>query len=130
MARTKNTARSNPFGLPRATLADHIQAIAMSTEVESDLGTKEMGSNIPATVDVPEIENIEIVECSEIVSKEGEPEPMTPSGGDLHTPVFPDIMEQNIPQAIGLGLPARDQSGQLPLLCRPPIGLLTNILLT
>ena len=52
MARTKNTARSNPFVLPQATLADHIQAIAVSTEVEKDLGTKEMGSNIPAMVDV------------------------------------------------------------------------------
>ena len=98
MARTKNTARSNPFVLPRATLADHIQAIAVSTEMEKDLGTKEMGSKIPATVDVPEIENVESVECSEIVSKEGEPEPMTPPGGDLYTPVFPEIMGQDIPK--------------------------------
>ena len=115
MARTKNTARSNPFVLPRATLADHIQAIAMSMEVESNLGTKEMGSNIPAMVDTPEIENFETVECSKIVTKEGEPEPMTPSGGDLHTPMFPEIMGQDIPQAIGLGLPARDQSGAVTL---------------
>ena len=86
MARTKNTARSNPFMLPRAALADHIQAIAMSTEVERDWGTKEIRSNIPAMVDVPEIENVETVECSEIVSKEGEPEPMTPSGGTFTPP--------------------------------------------
>ena len=66
-------------------------------------------------VDVPEIENVETVECSEIVSKEGEPEPMTPPGGDLHTPVFPEIMGQDIPQAIGLGFPARDQSGAITL---------------
>ena len=115
MARTKNTARSNPFVLPWATLADHIQAIAVSTEVENDLGTKETGSNIPAMVDTPEIENVETVECSEIVSKEGEPEPMTPPGGDLHTPVFPEIMGQDIPQVIGLGFPARDQSGAITL---------------
>ena len=56
--------------------------------MEKDLGTKEMGSNIPAVVDSPEIENVETVECSKIVSKEGEPEPMTPPGGDLNTPVF------------------------------------------
>ena len=115
MARTKNTARSNPFVLPRATLADHIQAIAMPTEVERDLETKEMGSNIPTMVDVPEIENVESVECSEIVSKEGEPEPMTPSGGDLHTPVFPEVVGQDISQAIGLGLPAQDQPGAITL---------------
>ena len=35
MARTKNTARSNPFVLPQATLADRIQAIAVSTDVEN-----------------------------------------------------------------------------------------------
>ena len=115
MARTKNTARSNPFVSPWATLADHIQAIAVSTEVEKDLGTKEMGSNIPTTVDVPEIENVETVECSEVVSKEGEPEPITPPGGDLHTPLFPEIMGQDILQAIGLGFPARDQSGVITL---------------
>ena len=34
MARTKNTARSNPFVLTQATLADHMQAIAVSTDVE------------------------------------------------------------------------------------------------
>ena len=36
---------------------------------------------------------------------------MTSSGGDLHTPVFPDITGQDIHQTIGLGLPAMDQSG-------------------
>ena len=63
-----------------------------------DLGTKEMGSNIPAMVDVPEIEIVETVECSEIVSKEGEPEPMTLPGGDFHTPVFPEITGQDTPK--------------------------------
>ena len=108
MARTKNSARSNPFVLPRATLADHLQAIAVSTEVDSDLEIRDTGSNLSATVDAPEIgNNVDTVAFSKIVSKESEPEPMTPSGGDLHTPVFPDITGQDIPQAIGLGLPAR-----------------------
>ena len=89
MARTKNTARSNPFVLPQATLADHIQVIAVLTDVEKDPETKEVGSNIPTMVDAPELETVKTVECSEIVSKEGKPEPMTPPGGDLHTPVFP-----------------------------------------
>ena len=115
MARTKNTARSNPFVLPQTTLADHIQAIAVSTEMEKDLGTKEMGSNIPARENAPEIEIVETVECFEIVSKEGEPEPMTPTGGDLHTPVFPEITGQDTPQALGLGFSARDQSGAVTL---------------
>ena len=103
MARTKNTARSNPFVLPQATLADHIQAITVLTEVEKDPETKEMGSNIPTMVHAPEIENVKTVEHSEIVSKKGEPEPMTPPGGDLHTPVFPEITGQDIPQALRLG---------------------------
>ena len=96
--------------LPWATLADHIQAIAVFTEVE-----KEMGSNIHTMVDVPEIKNVETVECSEIVSKEDEPEPMTPPGGDLHTPVFPEITGQDITHALGLGFPAMDQSGGITL---------------
>ena len=44
MARTKNTVRSNPFVLPQATLADHMQAIDVSTDVEKEPDTKEMGS--------------------------------------------------------------------------------------
>ena len=115
MARTKNTARNNPFVIPQATLADHIQAIAVSTEVEKDTETKEMGNNIPAMVDVPEIENVKTVEHSEIVSKEGEPEPITPPGGDLHTPVFPEIMGQDIPLNLKLSFPAKDQSGVITL---------------
>ena len=112
MARTKNTARCNPFELPRTTLADHLQAIAVSMEVESDLEIRDTGSNISTMVDVPEIaNNVDTVACSKNVSQESEPEPRTPSGGDLHTPVFPEITGQNIPQAIGLGLPAMDQSG-------------------
>ena len=115
MARTKNTARNNPFVIPQATLADQIQAIAVSTEVEKDMETKEMENNTPTTVDAPEIENVKTVEHSEIVSKEGEPEPITPPGGDLHTPVFPEIMEQDIPLNLKLGFPAKDQSGVITL---------------
>ena len=116
MARTKNTARSNPFVLPRATLADHLQAVTVSTKVDSDLEIKDTGSTFSAMVDAPEIgNNVDTVACSKIVSKESEPEPMTPSGGDLHTPVFPKITGQDIPQAIGLGLPARNQSGAVTL---------------
>ena len=116
MARTKNTARSNPFVLPRVALADHLQAIAVSTEVESDLETRGMGSNISTLEDMPEIaNNVDTVACSKNVSQESEPEPRTPSGGDLHTPVFPEITEQDIPQAIVLGLPAMDQSGAVTL---------------
>ena len=116
MARTNNTARHNPFELPRATLADHLQAIAVSTEVKSDLEIRDMGSNISTMVDAPEIaNNVDTVSCSKNVSQESEPEPRTPSGGDLHTPVFPEITGQDIPQAIGLGLPAMDQSGAITL---------------
>ena len=115
MARTKNTARYNPFVLPQATLADHIQAIAVSTDVEKDPETKEMGSNIPARVDGPQLDNVKIVECSEVISTEGEPEPMTPPEGDLHTPVFPDVIGQDIPRAFKIGTSARDKSGAITL---------------
>ena len=115
MARTKNTARSNPFVLTKATLADHIQAIAISTDVEKDPETKEMRSNMPTRVDVHQLKNIKTVECSEVVPKEDEPEPMTPPEGDLHTPVFPEIIGQDIPQALRLSAPARDQSGAITL---------------
>ena len=98
MARTKNTARSNPFVLTQATLADHIQAIAISTDVEKDPEIKETRSNIPARVDVSQFKNIKTVECSEVVSKEGEPEPVTPPEGDLYTPVFPEITVKDIPK--------------------------------
>ena len=40
---------------------------------------------------------------------------MTPPEGDLHTPVFPEIIGQDIPQALRLGAPARDQSGAITL---------------
>ena len=115
MARTKNTARSNCFVLTQATLADHIQAIAISTDVEKDPETKETRSNIPARVDAPQLKNVKIVERSEVVSKEVEPEPVSPPEGDLHTPVFPEIIGQDIPQALRLGAPARDQSGAITL---------------
>ena len=115
MARTKNTARSNPFVLTQATLADHMQAIAILTNVEKDPETKEMGSNIPTRVDVPQLKNVKSVKCSEVSSPEGEPEAMTPPEGDLHTPVFPEIIGQDIPQAFKLGASARDQSGTIML---------------
>ena len=41
MARTKNAARSNPFVLPQATLADHMQAIAVLTDVDKDPETRD-----------------------------------------------------------------------------------------
>ena len=115
MARTKNTARSNPFVLPQATLADHVQAIDVSTDVEKETETKEMGSNIPTRVDGPQVENVKIVECLEVISTEGEPEPMTPPEGDLHTPVFPEVIGQDIPQAFKIGTSARDQSEAITL---------------
>ena len=115
MARTKNTARSNPFVLTQATLADHMQAIAASTDVEKDPETKEMGSNIPTRVDAPQLKNVKSVECSEVTSTEGEPEAMTPPEGDLHNPVFSESIGQDIPQAFRLGAPARDQSGAITL---------------
>ena len=46
MARTKNTVRSNPFELPRATVTDHIRAIAATTDREA-MEAKEMGSSVP-----------------------------------------------------------------------------------
>ena len=49
MARTKNTARSNPSVLPQAIMADHMQAIAVSTDVEA-VGIIETGSSIPTGV--------------------------------------------------------------------------------
>ena len=72
--------------------------------------TKETGSSIPTGVNEPQVENVEIVECLEVNSPEGEPEPLTPPEGDLHTPVFPEVMGQNIPQAFQIGTPARDKS--------------------
>ena len=71
MARTKNTARRNPFVLPRATLADHLQAIAVSMEVESDLEIRDMGSNLSTMVELPEIaNNVDTVACFKNVSPE------------------------------------------------------------
>ena len=69
-----------------------------------------MGSSIPTGVNEPQVENIEIVKCLEVNSPEGEPEPLTPLEGDLHTPVFPEVIEQNIPQAFQVGTPAQDKS--------------------
>ena len=89
MARTKNTARSNPFVLPQATLADHMQTIAVTTDVEKDPETTEMGSNIPARVDGPLLANVKIVKHLEVNSTEGEPEPMTPPEGEPTHPSVP-----------------------------------------
>ena len=114
MARTKNTARSNPFVLPQATLAHHMQVIAVSTDVET-VGTKETRSSIPTEVNGPQLQNVKIVECLEVNSTEGEPEPMTPPEGDLHTPVFPEVMGQDIPQAFQISTPARDKSEEIML---------------
>ena len=114
MARTKNTARSNPFVLPQAALADHMQVIAVSTDVET-VETKEMGSSISTEVNGPQLENVKIVECLEVNSTEGEPEPMTPPEGDLHTPVFPEVMGQDIPKAFQISTPARDKSEEIML---------------
>ena len=86
MARTKNTARSNPFVLPQATLADHMQAIAVSTDVEA-VGTEEMGSSIPTGLNESQVENVEIVQCLEVNSPEGEPEPLTPQK-ETYTPQY------------------------------------------
>ena len=62
MARTKNTARSNPFELPKVTLADHIRAIAVITDREA-VEAKETGSSIPTEVKESQVENVEIVKC-------------------------------------------------------------------
>ena len=96
--------------LPQATLADHIQAIAVSTDVEKEPEIKDMGSNIPTRVDGPQVENVKIVECLEVISTEGEPEPMTSPEGDLNTPVFPEVSGQDTPQAFKIGASAGDQS--------------------
>ena len=59
MARTKNTARSNPIVLTQATLPDHIQAIAISTDVEKDPETKETGSNMHLNLKMLKLLNIQ-----------------------------------------------------------------------
>ena len=95
MARTKNTARSNPFQLPKATLADHIEAIAITTDREA-VETKKMGSSIPIGVKESQVENVELVACLDVSSPEGEPEtPSAPEEG-LNTPIFPEITGLNI----------------------------------
>ena len=99
MARTKNTTRSNPFKLPQATLADHIRVIAATTDREA-VETKEMGSSMPTGVKEPQVENVEIVKCLEVNSPEGEPETLSPLEGDLHTPVFPEIMGAEYPSSL------------------------------
>ena len=92
-----------------------MQVIAVSTDVAA-VETKETGSSIPTGVNGPQFENVKIVECLEVNSPEGEPEPMTPPEGDLHTPVFPEVMGQNISQAFQISTPAQDKSGEV-MLC-------------
>ena len=102
MARTKNTARSNPFELPMATVTDHIRAIAATTDREAR-EAKETGSSIPTEVKESQVENVELVACLDVNSPEGEPEtPSVPEEG-LHTPVFPEIMGLNITPAFQKG---------------------------
>ena len=96
--------------LPQATLADHIQAIAVSTDVVKEPEIKDTGSNIPTRVDGPQVENVKIVEYLEVISTEGEPEPMTSPEGDLNTPVFPEVSGQDTPQVFKIGVSARDKS--------------------
>ena len=102
MARTKNTDRSNPFELPRATVTDHIRAMAATTDKEA-WEAKEMGSSIPTEEQVSQVENVALVACLDVNSPEGEPEtPSIPEGG-LHTPVFPEITGLNITPAFQKG---------------------------
>ena len=54
MAKTKNTARSNPFELPRTTVTDHIRAIAATTDREF-MEAKEMGSSTPLKLRSPKL---------------------------------------------------------------------------
>ena len=81
--------------------------------MEKEPETKE--TNIPTRVDGPQLENVKIVTCSEVVPTEAEPEPMIPPEGDLHTPVFPEIIGQDNPQIFKIGASARDQSGAIML---------------
>ena len=62
MARTKNTARSDPFELPRATVADHICAITPTTDKET-LEVKEKESRPPAKAKGCQVENVESISC-------------------------------------------------------------------
>ena len=85
MARTKNTARSNPFELPRATVTDHVWAITATTNKEV-LEVKEIGGSLPTEVKECQVENVESVACLDVNSPKGEPEtPLNPDAG-LHTP--------------------------------------------
>ena len=106
MARTKNTARSNPFELPKATLADHIRAIAATTDREA-MEAKEMGSSIPTEVKEPQVENVELVACLDVNSPEGEPETLSAPEEGLHTPVCPEITGLNITPSFQKGTPGQ-----------------------
>ena len=114
MVRTKNTARSNPFELPKATLADHIGAIAVTTDREA-VETKKTGSSIPKGVKESQVENVEIVKYLEVNSSEGEPETLSNPEEDLHTPVFPEIMGLNMPQTFQKGTPGQGKSDTIML---------------
>ena len=114
MARTKNTARSNPFELPRATVTDHVWAITATTNKEV-LEVKEMGRSLPTEVKECQVENVESVACLDVNSPEGEPE--TPSNPDtgLHTPVFSEIMGLNLTPAFQNGALNQDILGAITL---------------
>ena len=114
MARTKNTARSNPLELPRATVTDHIWAITTTTDKEA-LEVKEKGSSLPAEVKGCQVENVESVACLDVNSPEGEPEtPPNPNAG-LHTPVFSEITGLNLTPVFQNGALNQDVSGAITL---------------
>ena len=114
MARTKNTARGNPFELPRATVTDQIRALAATTDSKA-MEAKETGSSIPTEVKESQVENVELVACLDVNSPEGEPE--TPSGPKegLHTPGFPEITGLNITPAFQKAALKQDISEEITL---------------
>ena len=95
MARTKNTARSDPYELPRATMAEHIWAITTTTDKET-LEVKEKDSRPPAKVKGCPVKNVESVASLDINPTEGEPETLPNPNAGLHTPVFSEITELNL----------------------------------
>ena len=98
--------------MPQVTLADHIRAIAVTADREA-VETKETGSGIPTGVREPQVENVEIVKCLEVNPPEGEPETLSTPEGDLHTPVFPEMMGLNMLQAFQKELQAMMNQKQL-----------------
>ena len=111
MARTKNTARSNPFELPRATVTDHVWAITNKEALE----VKEKGSSLPTEVKECQVENVESVACLDVNSPKGEPETPLNQDAGLHTPVFPEIMGLNLTPAFQNGGLNQDVLGAITL---------------